>query len=110
MDQSRPSISKVKSANVRLVTGLGTATSLASVMKSILKPGRILLLTLFNEMDETDPLMTGPLVKSKIKVTQHAAQWSYGSKYSKLKKSIEIQLVRLTEVLVIKCEKCLQVC
>ena len=31
-------------------------------------------------------------------VTQHAAYWSYGSKYSKLKKTIEIQIVRLTEV------------
>ena len=34
----------------------------------------------------------------EVKVTQHAAQWSYGSKYSKLKKTIEIQLVRPTEV------------
>ena len=33
-----------------------------------------------------------------LKVTQHAAKWSYRSKYSKLKKTIEIQLVRLTEV------------
>ena len=33
-----------------------------------------------------------------LKVTQHAAKWSNGSKYSKLKKTIEIQLVRLTEV------------
>ena len=31
-------------------------------------------------------------------MTQHTAQWSYGSKYSKLKKTIEIQLGRLTEV------------
>ena len=33
-----------------------------------------------------------------ISVTQHAAEWSYRSKYSKLNKTIEIQLVRLTEV------------
>ena len=33
-----------------------------------------------------------------IKVTQHAAWWSNGSKYSKLKKTIEIQQVRLTEI------------
>ena len=31
-------------------------------------------------------------------MTQHAAKWSNGSKYSKLKKTIEILLVRLTEV------------
>ena len=31
-------------------------------------------------------------------MTQHAASWSNGSKYSKLKRTIEIQLVRLTEV------------
>ena len=33
-----------------------------------------------------------------VKVTQHAAYWPYGSKYSKLKKTIEVHLVRLTEV------------
>ena len=33
-----------------------------------------------------------------FKVTQHTALLSYESKYSKLKKTIEIQLVRLTEV------------
>ena len=33
-----------------------------------------------------------------LEVTQHAAQWSYGTKYSKLKKTIEIQLVRPAEV------------
>ena len=33
-----------------------------------------------------------------IKVIQHAAYWLYGSKYSKLKKTIEIHLVRVTEV------------
>ena len=33
-----------------------------------------------------------------VKVTQHAAYWSNGSKYSKLKKTIEIQPTRLTEV------------
>ena len=31
-------------------------------------------------------------------MTQHAALWSNESKYSKLKKNIEIQLVRPTEV------------
>ena len=31
-------------------------------------------------------------------MTQHAAWWSYRSKYSKLKKAKEINLVRLTEV------------
>ena len=31
-------------------------------------------------------------------MTQHAAYWSNESKYSKLKKTLEIQLVRLTEV------------
>ena len=31
-------------------------------------------------------------------MTQHAALWSYKSKYSKLKKNLEIHLVRLTEV------------
>ena len=34
----------------------------------------------------------------ELKATQHAAYWSYGSKYSKLKKTIEIHLVWLTEV------------
>ena len=33
-----------------------------------------------------------------IEVTQHAAKWSNGSKYLKTEKTIEIQLVRLTEV------------
>ena len=40
------------------------------------------------------------LVPKVVKVTQHAAYWSHGSKYSKLKKTIGIQLVRLTEVCV----------
>ena len=31
-------------------------------------------------------------------MTQHAAQRSYGSKYQKLRKTLEIQQVRLTEV------------
>ena len=31
-------------------------------------------------------------------MTQQAAKWSNESKYSKLKKTIEIQLARLTEV------------
>ena len=34
----------------------------------------------------------------RVKVTQQAAKWSNESKYSKLKKTIEIQIVRLTEV------------
>ena len=38
------------------------------------------------------------MIGDSIKVTQHAALWSYGSKYSKLKKTIEIHLVRLTEL------------
>ena len=33
-----------------------------------------------------------------IKVTQHAAKWSNVSNYSKLKKTIEIQIVKLTKV------------
>ena len=34
-DQSRPSISDVKSADIRLATGLGTATSPASVTNCV---------------------------------------------------------------------------
>ena len=33
-----------------------------------------------------------------IKVTQHTALWSNETKYTKLKKNVEIQLFRLTEV------------
>ena len=34
-ERSRPSVSNVKSGDVRLATGIGTATSLVNVMKSI---------------------------------------------------------------------------
>ena len=34
-ERSRPSVSNVTSADVRLATGIGTATSLVNVMKSI---------------------------------------------------------------------------
>ena len=54
-EQSRPSVSNVTSADVRLTTILGTATSLASVMKR-LKTVTDRLPKLFNEMDKTDPL------------------------------------------------------
>ena len=34
-ERSRPSVSNITSADVRLTTGLGTATSLANVTKSV---------------------------------------------------------------------------
>ena len=34
----------------------------------------------------------------KFKGNQQAAKWSYGSKYSKLKKALEIQQARSTEI------------
>ena len=34
-EQSRPWVSNITSADVRLTTGLGAATSLANVMKSV---------------------------------------------------------------------------
>ena len=36
-EQSRPSVSNVKSADVRLATGIGTATSLDNVTNSVYK-------------------------------------------------------------------------
>ena len=58
---------------------------------------------LFVSIFQRDRVLVLDTVSERFKVTQHAAWWAYGSIYSKLKKTIEIHLIRLTEV----CDKVL---